>query len=333
MTLPCTPLKLGSLELPTNIIQGPLAGISCPIFRKLIWDWGGMAFCCTEMLSSASLAHAHPQKARYVERDPAEQVLCFQLAGNDEQIISQAMERIENSYQADIYDLNCGCPMRKIRKKALGSQLLANAKKLQSIVRTMKQAAGDKPVSIKIRVDGDSGEDLDKSVIDAAVAGGADFITIHGRHWQERYDTPCRLDAIAGLVEYCPLPVIANGDIADTDSLRLSFKHTQCAGAMVSRAGIGQPWLFAQMNAEIRGDTFNAPNLEERGRIYYQHIRGLATMESEHSAVLQARQLGPYYVSGTAHCDSFITALNKVTRMLDLKQLITQHFQSHLHAS
>ncbi len=46
-----TPLTLGHKTFPINLIQGPLAGISCAPFRKLVWQYSQPAFCNTEMIS------------------------------------------------------------------------------------------------------------------------------------------------------------------------------------------------------------------------------------------------------------------------------------------
>ena len=40
-----------------------------------------------------------------------------------------------------------------------------------------------------------------------------DAIIVHGRHWLENYDSPCRLAAIAEIVKASKVPIIGNGDI------------------------------------------------------------------------------------------------------------------------
>ncbi len=44
------PLVIGDITFPTNLIQGPLAGVSCAPFREMVWRFGGVAYCVTEML-------------------------------------------------------------------------------------------------------------------------------------------------------------------------------------------------------------------------------------------------------------------------------------------
>ena len=109
-------LQLGSLSLPTNLIQGPLAGYSCAPFRKLIHEFGGVGYATTEMLSAYELAHDVEQPLRYTYRDPGEGLLCYQISGNNCSDLSYATEKVVKS-GADLVDLNCGCPQRKIRKK------------------------------------------------------------------------------------------------------------------------------------------------------------------------------------------------------------------------
>ena len=109
------------IKFTKKIVQAPLAGYSCAPFRKLAWQWGRPDFCCTEMLSAKHIYSGVPQKRRYSYKDPAEGPLCVQLGGNDSDALAFAAEKV-SEWGADLIDLNCGCPMPKIRKKAHGSK-------------------------------------------------------------------------------------------------------------------------------------------------------------------------------------------------------------------
>jgi tRNA-dihydrouridine synthase B len=125
-----TPLQLGNKSFPTNIIQGPLAGISCSPFRELIWRYSQPAFSCTEMMSCKTLLYQSKfAERRYTHIDPKEGPVCFQLAGNDPYELAEATKRVTDC-GATLIDLNCGCPVKKIRSKGAGSSLLMDASKL-----------------------------------------------------------------------------------------------------------------------------------------------------------------------------------------------------------
>ena len=124
------PLVLGNKTFPVNIIQGPLAGVSCAPFRALTWRYSQPAFSCTEMISSKTIIYQSAlAQQRYLKKDPQEGPVCFQLSGHDAAELAEATKRVAD-YGADLIDLNCGCPVNKIRSKGAGSSLLMQPMKL-----------------------------------------------------------------------------------------------------------------------------------------------------------------------------------------------------------
>lgn len=191
------PLIIGKKRFESNLIQAPLAGVSCAPFRELVWKFGGVAYCCTEMLSALHIANGTDRSPRYQARSPLEENLCWQLSGNNPEILARASEHAIAS-GADILDLNGGCPQPKIRKKGCGSKLLTDEKNLSALVKAMR--CDDKiPVTVKMRIDAGRGEYCDVSIAKILEEAGADAIIVHGRNWTHDYDTACQLDAIAAV--------------------------------------------------------------------------------------------------------------------------------------
>ena len=112
----------------------------------------------------------------------------FKISGNDPSDLQYACDRV-NQWGAHIIDLNCGCPMPKIRKKQCGSKLLSDSKHLYTLIKAVVSAT-HLPVSIKIRVDAQSGDNYNTDVAHAAEDAGASAIIVHGRHWSDRYQKP-----------------------------------------------------------------------------------------------------------------------------------------------
>ncbi|HYF97847.1 MAG TPA: tRNA-dihydrouridine synthase family protein, partial [Coxiellaceae bacterium] len=243
------PLILGGKSFANNIIQGPLAGVSCAPFRLLTWRYSEPAFTCTEMISCKTLLHQSKElQKRFIYKDPAEGPVCFQLSANNPLELAQAVSLVIDQ-GADLIDLNCGCPVKKIRSKGAGSSLLMDPRKLYQLIRAMKDNTSV-PVSIKIRVEGKSTDNFNAEIAQVVADAGADFLVVHGRHWTEHYETPCNHEQIQFFVENLKIPVIGNGDIADLESLQKMFA-TGCSGVMIGRAGVGQPWLIRQLIHEM----------------------------------------------------------------------------------
>lgn len=310
-------LTLGNKTFPVNLIQGPLAGISCAPFRLLTWRYSQPAFSCTEMISCKTLIH-QPKFSyqRFVKKDAAEGPVCFQLAGSDPVELAEAT-KIATDYGADLLDLNCGCPVKKIRSKGAGSGLLNDPSRLYQLICAMKKNTSV-PVSIKIRVEGNSDEKCNRAIAQVVCDAGADFLVVHGRHWTEHYETPCRYEEIQFFVENVKIPVIGNGDIADTISLN-KMLATGCAGVMIARAGVGQPWLIRELIANMRQEKFSKPSIAETYLIFIEHVQLLAKLlSSEKLAILQARKIAKYYARCFNNKLDFCAAVNVCNDLKDL---------------
>lgn len=317
------PLKLGNRTFPTNLIQGPLAGISCSPFRELIWRYSQPAFTYTEMISCKTILH-QPKLAlqRFIAKSKHEGSVCVQLSSAEPQELAAACKYVTDN-GADLIDLNCGCPVKKIRSKGAGSRLLTEPAKLYRLIHAMKQNT-HLPVSIKIRVEGKSDECFNQELVKVVSEAGADFLVVHGRHWTEHYETPCRHDQIQFFVEQLKIPVIGNGDIRDVASLR-QMLNTGCAGVMIGRAGVGQPWLIAQLMAEFSGLPFLKPSQNEIFKLFLEHIEALAQLlGSETLALLQARKLVKYYARDLNDKSELIRWVNDCESLQKLSDVIAR---------
>lgn len=317
-------LQLGNKSFPINLIQGPLAGYSNAPFRLLTWQYGMPAFTCTEMISSKALIN-QPKRSfeRYVNKGIGEGPVCFQLSGNDPKELAQAAKLVTD-YGADLIDLNCGCPVKKIRRKGMGSSLLENPSHLFDLITALKNNTS-LPVSIKIRVEGHQ-DQTNKNIVKVIQDAGADFVIVHGRHWSENYDTSCRYDQIEYFVQELKIPVIGNGDIACPASLKKMFA-TKCAGVMIARAGVGQPWLIAQLAAMLRNNDFIVPTLRDIGEIFLRHVNNLSQLfDNEKFTIVQARKLVKYYARGISNKVDLVNAVNGCNSLASLEKISQRYF-------
>lgn len=317
-------LTIGKKQFDTNLIQAPLAGVSCAPFRELVWQFGGIAYCCTEMLSALHIASNADRSPRYQFRAPNEKNLCWQLSTNKPDILARA-SAYAISKGADILDLNCGCPQPKIRKKGCGSKLLLDEKNLIQLVKAMKQDAAV-PVTVKMRIDANHNDYCDIAIAKILENAGADAIIVHGRHWTHDYDVAADMEAIANVVSAVSIPVIANGDITDTHELKNVFEKTHCAGFMIGRASVGQPWIYQKITNEMLGEKFISPSLNAIGQLFLQHAEKLIALEAEKPAIFQCRKLGKYYARTMENKTEFIAELNHIDVLSELKHLIGKYF-------
>ena len=84
---------------------------------------------------------------------------------------------------------------------------------------------------------------------------GADAIAVHGRTREDMYGPPADWEIIRRVKEAVPVPVIGNGDIFSAQDAARMLEETGCDFVMVGRGALGNPWIFAQINAYLREDS------------------------------------------------------------------------------
>ncbi|MCH9689292.1 MAG: tRNA-dihydrouridine synthase [Gammaproteobacteria bacterium] len=282
-------MQIGNFQLSSQLIQAPLAGISCAPFRALFSLYEKPAYAVTEMISAHSILNHSNLNPRYLAHDNQEGPWCIQLSGQDPSLIYDATQ-IATSYAPDLIDLNCGCPKPKIRAKGCGSALINMPEKLEAVMLAMRKAT-HLPLTAKIRV---AGNTEDNAYLEAATiieACGVDAIIVHGRHYSEKYDVEANYHQIRAIVERVKIPVIANGDVSDTHSMQTCLGMSGAAAIMVGRASIGKPWIFQN----LLGDK-KIPVRAEIFKLFQVHIDALAELErSNQVALFQGRRLLKWY--------------------------------------
>ncbi len=298
--------------------------MTCASFRLPIWQYSQPAFTYSEMISANALIKNHQfTLKRLLYKDPLEGPVAFQLFGSGEFELAAAT-KILTDCGADLIDLNCGCSVPKVRGNGSGSALLMDPNKLYNILSAMRKVT-HVPLIAKVRVainDDQHNLDIAKAIQDA----GVDALVVHGRNWKESYGTPCRYDKIQLFVAYLKIPVIGNGDVRCVETLKKMFA-TGCAGVMVGRAMVGQPWLIGELAAYLQQHEFIAPNTSEIGQIFIDHIAHLIKINgSEKSAVLQARRLAKGYTKQLKNRAHFCSKINTIETFAEFCKLCKEFY-------
>lgn len=293
-----SPFYIGQLKLSHRLIQGPLAGTSASPFRRLFYQFLPPAYAVSEMISAHDILVKHQLSSRYIHRAPEENILCYQIAGSDPDIMAKAAQRLQ-LLGADLIDINCGCPKAKIRKKGAGSALMDDPEHLVTIAQRVRDII-QIPLTIKLRL---YGTPQDLMLAQRLENIGVDALIIHGRRWTDDYTKPCDYKQIGLIKQHCHIPIIANGDISDVASLTQAITESRADAYMISRAGCGRPWLYKELINQIKNNT--NLNLNSEGskaydiaiakELFFQHLNYLTELESEYLAVMQSRSFFRYY--------------------------------------
>ena len=177
-------LKIGNLELENNLILAPMAGITDLSFRKICKKYGEPSLVCTEMVSSKALYYKDEKTKKLLNTEGEKKPISYQIFGSDPEIMGYTAKLISND--ADIIDLNMGCPAPKVVKNGDGSKLMLSPNLVGEIVKSVVQNT-NRPVTVKIRKGWNKDNINAVQIAKIIEEAGAQAITIHGRTRDEFY--------------------------------------------------------------------------------------------------------------------------------------------------
>ncbi len=265
----CPPDAPAARAMPP-LFLAPMAGVTNTVFRRLCKEMGADVLT-TEFVSAEGILHKNERTRRYLEFSPAERPIGVQLFGADPDRLAEAARAVIAWVAPDFLDLNFGCPVNKVVCKNGGSSLLRDLPLMERVARAVVRAAGETPVTAKIRTGWDS------TSVNAPAAArlledcGISRITVHGRTRQQGYSGRADWGVIAETAAAVSIPVVGNGDIASSaDALRLA-RESGVHGLMVGRAAMANPWIFSQIKAAAAGLPVAEPTLHERWEFVLRH--------------------------------------------------------------
>ena len=201
----------------------------------------------------------------------------------------------------DFIDINMGCPMPKIANNGDGSALMKDIPLACRIVSAVKDAV-NVPVTVKTRLGWDKGSIQVVEMAQALEQAGADAIAVHGRTKTMLYSGVADWDQISKVVKAVSVPVIANGDIVSPEAAIRCRNHTGAALYMLGRGCFGDPWLFEQIDAALKGIPIpERPPLGVRIDVALRQFELACEDKGEHVACLEARKHFAWYLRGVPH--------------------------------
>jgi tRNA-dihydrouridine synthase B len=274
MVTPCE-LYIGGVRISPNLVLAPMAGVTDSSFRRLIKGLGGVGLIVTEFISVEGLTRGSLRSNQMMRFLPEERPLSVQIFGYDEERMAAAAEIIEE-VGADIVDINCGCPAKKVVRGGGGSSLLRDLPQLEKILRRVRRAVSI-PLTMKIRTGWDDSSINAVEVARIIEGSGGDMVAIHGRTRMQGYSGHANWDTIGAVKRAVSIPVIGCGDVTAPEHALRRFSETGVDAVMIGRGAIANPWIFRQTSELIQGLTPYQPPLAEKRdvlRRYYDLMRG-----------------------------------------------------------
>ncbi len=313
--------SIGNVEIHGRLLLAPMAGVTDLAFRHICTEQGA-ALTTTEMVSAKALMYQDGKTRSLLCSEPDDHPLAAQIFGSEPEVMAEAAIKAREISNADIIDINMGCPVGKIVNNGEGSKLMLEPDKAQRIISAVASSAGC-PVTVKFRKGWDKGHVNAVEFAKMCRDAGAAAITIHGRTRAQMYEGRADWDIIRDIKrEIDDIPVIANGDVWTAEDAEHILRYTGCDFAMIGRGSFGNPWIFAQGNAAIEGKPVPAlPALAERVDTAIRQFELAAQYKSEKIACLESRRHFAWYLRGVPHSGYFKQQIVKIETLDDARRI------------
>ncbi|WDM22181.1 tRNA dihydrouridine synthase DusB [Paenibacillus polymyxa] len=322
-------LKIGDIEMKNQVVLAPMAGVCNPAFRLIAKEFG-TGLVCAEMVSDKAIIHGNKRTREMLFVDEREKPLSLQIFGGNRESLVEAAKVVDQETNADIIDINMGCPVPKVTKCDAGARWLLDPNKIYEMVSAVVESVS-KPVTVKMRIGWDSEHIYAVENARAVERAGGQAVSVHGRTREQLYTGHANWDIIKEVKEAVSIPVIGNGDVASPEDARRMLDLTHCDGVMIGRGALGNPWMLYRTIEYLQsGELLPDPSPEEKIRIAILHMDRLVALKGEAVAVREMRKHLAWYLKGLKGSTRIKDVIMEETKRDDMVRILDQ-FVSQLH--
>lgn len=273
-----------------------MSGISDLPFRMLNRKFG-CEFAFIEMINVRSVSGKSRRTKEMLTPHSKDSPLGLQLLGCEPGYIRKAMDVIRR-YKFDVLDFNAACPVKKVTRRGEGASLLLNPARLKQLIKQIVDNS-QLPVTLKIRTGWDKASVNAKEVALMAEDSGIKALFIHGRTKTQGYSGEVDYQTIKEVKRSLKIPVIASGNNFSAQLAKRMLDETGCDGVVFARGALGNPWIFRQAEALLKGNKILPhPQLEEIIETMIEHLNGCIDFYGERIGVMKFRKFFSWYTKG-----------------------------------
>lgn len=319
-------MKIGDIELNNNVVLAPMAGVCNPAFRLIAKDFG-CGLVCAEMVSDKAIVHKNERTMKMLYVDEREKPLSLQIFGGDKETLVEAAKYVDQHTNADIIDINMGCPVPKIIKCDAGARWLLDPDKIEEMVSAVVQAVS-KPVTVKMRIGWDDEHIYAVDNAKAVERAGGRAVAVHGRTREQMYTGTANWDIIREVKQAVQIPVIGNGDVFTPEDAKRMLDQTGCDGVMIGRAALGNPWmLYRTIHYLTKGELLPEPSPREKVEVALLHMDRLIALKGEEVAVKEMRKHAAWYLKGLPRTARVRDEVNHQETREGMKRLLLEYVE------
>ena len=320
-------IKIRDIVLPNKVLVGPMAGISDVSFRAMLAPFQpGLIY--SEMISDKALIFKNQKTIDMCRIDPEEKLVALQLFGMDVDEMVQGAIYMDKHTNADIIDINMGCPAPKVVKGNGGASLMKYPELAFKIVEAVVKNVS-KPVTVKMRTGWD---DKNINAVEMAIGlekAGASMISIHGRTRQQMYSGEVDFETIRKVKEAVSIPVIGNGSIRSVKDAREMIEKTGVDGIMISRGILSNPWLIEEINADLEGRPFDPIfDVEERFKWLRGQMESMIHYLGEYTAIKKMKGFASWFIAGIPNAKGLKSSFVRMQSIEEFDRIVTDYLNN-----
>jgi tRNA-dihydrouridine synthase B len=295
-----------------------------PPFRLLMKQHGA-GLVCTERIDAADVARRDRRALRLLATTPQEAPRAGQLSGADAAVLAQAARVVEEQ-GFDFVDLNFECPIRRLLNRGEGGALLADPPRVAGLVAAVIRAVSV-PVTLKIRSGPDAANETAVEIARRAEDAGAAAVDVHARSVQQAYVGGPDWGAVARVKAAVSIPVLGSGGVREPGDVQRFLHETGADGVAIGRGCLGNPWIFRQARALLRGEApLRPPTAAERGKALLQLIEGEFRYYGVGTALRRLARTSCYFAKWLPDFAAFRDAVHRVRDLPAFRRLVRAHF-------
>lgn len=315
---------IGNVKVDKKVVLAPMAGITNIAYRKLC-RYFGAGMVTTEMISDKGIYYGDKKTKELAIIDKSEHPVAVQIFGGDIDTLVNAAKWVEEYTDADIVDINMGCPVPKVLKNNAGSKYLQDVNRIYETVKAVVLAV-KLPITVKIRIGWDHNSINAIEVCDVIIKAGASAIAIHGRTKSDLYSGEVNYKIIKEIKERHPdFPIIANGNIDTPQKAKEVLDYTGCDAVMIGRGSYGDFEIFKRINDYLElGKIDRKPTINEKLDLLLQYATDLVDYVGEIMALKMLRGQAPWFIKDIENGAKYRMMLSRIKTLDELKSIIKQ---------
>jgi nifR3 family TIM-barrel protein len=303
-------LKIGNIEMKNQVVLAPMAGVCNSAFRLTVKEFGA-GLVCAEMVSDKGIVLKNAKTMNMLYIDEREKPLSLQIFGGEKKTLVEAAQFVDKNTNADIIDINMGCPVPKITKCDAGAKWLLDPDKIYEMVSAVVEAV-EKPVTVKMRMGWDEDHIFAVKNALAVERAGGQAVALHGRTRVQMYEGKANWDIIKEVKQSINIPLIGNGDVQTPQDAKKMLDETGCDGVMIGRAALGNPWMIYRTVQFLKtGKLMGEPSVREKMDVCILHLDRLIALKNEDVAVREMRKHAAWYLKGVKGNAKVRNAINE----------------------